>query len=86
MRRAAYERTGGVRGAVGRLAEATYTGLSEPERIAARRILLRLADAGEQETAFVRRRVPMEELDAERDDAHRGRAGGAHGQPARDRG
>ena len=26
MRRAAYERTGGVRGAVGRLAEATYTG------------------------------------------------------------
>ena len=68
MRRAAYERTGGVRGAVGRLAEATYTGLPEPERIAARRILMRLAAAGEQETAFVRRRVPMEELDAERDD------------------
>ncbi len=68
MRRAAYERTGGVRGAVGRLAEATYTRLSEPERIAARRILLRLADAGEQESAFVRRRVPLEELDAERDE------------------
>ena len=49
MRRAAYERTGGVRGAVGRLAEATYARLSEPERTAARRILLRLADAGEQE-------------------------------------
>ena len=32
MRRAAYERTGGVRGAVGRLAEATYARLSEPER------------------------------------------------------
>ncbi len=68
MRRAAYERTGGVRGAVGRLAEATYTRLSEPERIAARRILLRLADAGEQESAFVRRRVPLEELDAEHDE------------------
>jgi WD40 repeat protein/DNA-binding SARP family transcriptional activator len=66
MRRAAYERTGGVRGAVGRLAEATYTRLAEPERIAARRILLRLADAGEQESAFVRRRVPLEELDTER--------------------
>ena len=49
MRRAAYERTGGVRGAVGRLAEPTYARLCEPERIAARRILLRLADAGEQE-------------------------------------
>ena len=68
MRRAAYERTGGVHGAVGRLAEATYTRLSEPERIAARRILLRLADAGEQESAFVRRRVPLEELDSVRDE------------------
>ena len=48
MRRAAYERTGGVRGAVGRLAEATYARLSEPERTAAKRILLRLADAGEE--------------------------------------
>ena len=56
MRRAAYERTGGVRGAVGRLAEATYARLSEPERVAAKRILLRLADAGEQGTSFVRRR------------------------------
>ncbi len=48
MRRAAYERTGGVRGAVGRLAEATYAQLSEPERVAAKRILLRLADAGNE--------------------------------------
>jgi WD40 repeat protein/DNA-binding SARP family transcriptional activator len=67
MRRAAYDRIGGVRGAVGRLAEETYRRLSEPERHAARRILMRLADAGEQETAFVRRRVPREELDLERD-------------------
>ena len=63
LRRAAYERTGGVRGAVGRLAEQTYAGLSEPERGAARAILLRLADAGEHEAAFVRRRMPLDELD-----------------------
>jgi WD40 repeat protein len=63
MRRVAYERTGGVRGAVGRLADDTYTRLAEPERAAARRILLRLADAGEDETSFVRRRVPLDELD-----------------------
>jgi WD40 repeat protein/DNA-binding SARP family transcriptional activator len=67
MRRAAYDRLGGVRGAVGRLAEETYRRLGEPERHAARRILMRLADAGEQETAFVRRRVPRDELDLERD-------------------
>ena len=67
MRRAAYERTGGVRGAVGRLAEATYARLSEPERIAAKRILVRLADAGDEGASFVRRRVPLDELDPERD-------------------
>ena len=67
MRRAAYERTGGVRGAVGRLAEATYARLSEPERIAAKRILVRLADAGDEGASFVRRRVPLNELDPERD-------------------
>jgi WD40 repeat protein/DNA-binding SARP family transcriptional activator len=68
LRRAGYERTGGVRGAVARLGEATYAQLSEPERIAARRILLRLADAGEHETAFVRRRVPLDELEPGRDE------------------
>ncbi len=36
MRHAAYERTGGVRGAVGRLAERTYAQLSEPSSDAAR--------------------------------------------------
>ena len=63
MRRAAYERTGGVRGAVGRLAEATYARLSDQERVAAKRILLRLADAGEQGATFVRRPVSLDELD-----------------------
>ncbi|MGE5635542.1 MAG: hypothetical protein ACM3UV_01185, partial [Nocardioidaceae bacterium] len=68
MRRDGYERTGGVHGAVGRLAERTYARLSEPERVAARRILLRLAHAGEEEATFVRRRVPLDELDRERDE------------------
>jgi WD40 repeat protein len=67
MRRAAYERTGGVRGAVGRLAEATWARLAEPERVAGKRIMLRLADARDEGAAFVRRRVPLEELDPERD-------------------
>ncbi len=43
-------------------------GSSEPERAAARRILLRLADAGEDESAFVRRRVPVDELEAGSDE------------------
>jgi DNA-binding SARP family transcriptional activator len=67
LRRGTYERTGGVRGAVARVAESTYARLSEPGRVAARRILLRLADAGEQGASFVRRRVSIDELDVERD-------------------
>ncbi len=78
MRRAAYERTGGVRGAVGRLAEATYARLSETERIAARRILLRLADAGERGERV--RAAPRSARGARRRArrGHRGRAGGPH--------
>jgi WD40 repeat protein/DNA-binding SARP family transcriptional activator len=67
MRKAGYERTGGVRGAVGRLGERTYTRLSEPERNAARRVLLRLAYAGDDDATFVRRRVSLDELDPGRD-------------------
>ncbi len=62
LRAQAHERTGGVRGAVARLAEDAYRRLSEPEAAAARRILVRLADAG-GEIAFVRRRVSPSELD-----------------------
>ena len=43
----AYRRSGGVRGAVGRLAEAAYGQLNEPERRAARNVMLRLV-AGEE--------------------------------------
>ena len=64
---AGYERTGGVRGAVARLAEAAYERLDPAQQAIARRILLRLAgeDAG---GGAVRRRVALEELDADRDD------------------
>jgi WD40 repeat protein/class 3 adenylate cyclase len=66
MRLAARERTGGVRGAVARLAETSYEGLSPSERDAARTILLRLVGEGEGESA-VRRRVEVSEFDVERD-------------------
>ena len=56
----AYRASGGVRGAVGRLAEAAYAQLTEPERRAARNVLLRLV-AGD-EGALARRRVPYAEL------------------------
>ena len=54
-----YEQTGGVRGAVARLAEAAYTSLDEGQQERARRILLRLAGDGD-----VRLRVPLTELDS----------------------
>ena len=67
LRLAAYERTGGVRGAVARLAEGAYDRLDPAQRTVAKSILLRLAgeDAG---AGTVRRRVPLDELDADRDD------------------
>jgi WD40 repeat protein len=61
----AYERTGGIRGAVGRLAEESFGRLEGPEREAARGMLLRLA-AGEGE-AVSRRRVPIEEFEPDTD-------------------
>ncbi len=63
-----YERTGGVRGAVARLAEASYGQLSRSEREAAKTVLLRLVGEGEGESA-VRRRVPISEFDIDRDPA-----------------
>jgi len=60
----AYDRTGGVRGAVARLAEATYERFDPEQREEARRIMLRLAGDGD-----VRARVPIGELNG----AHRAR-------------
>jgi WD40 repeat protein/DNA-binding SARP family transcriptional activator/energy-coupling factor transporter ATP-binding protein EcfA2 len=61
---AAYERTGGVRGAVSRYAEATLHTLPEDEQPVARRIVLRLVAGGDGE-AITRRRATLVELDAD---------------------
>ena len=65
---AGYERSGGVRGAVARLAETAYGRLDPAQQAIARRILLRLAgeDAG---GGAVRRRVALDELEADHDEA-----------------
>jgi WD40 repeat protein len=63
LTRAAYERSGGVRGAVSRLAESAYGEMSEPEQAAARAALLRLTDETAPDGAAVRRRVPLSEFD-----------------------
>jgi WD40 repeat protein len=64
LRLATYERTGGVRGAVARMAERAYGRLDPADQRAARRILLRLTgDVGVG--AHVRRRVPLAELEGE---------------------
>jgi DNA-binding SARP family transcriptional activator/WD40 repeat protein len=58
-----YVATGGVQGAVARLAERAYQRLSPARRDLARRILLRLAAPGDGDT-MVRRRAPRAELAA----------------------
>jgi WD40 repeat protein/DNA-binding SARP family transcriptional activator len=69
MRYEVYERSGGVSGAVARLAEDAYQRLSPAERLRARPMLLRLAGADdEQAEGFVRRRVPLDELELDRDE------------------
>jgi WD40 repeat protein/DNA-binding SARP family transcriptional activator len=61
-----YLRSGGVEGAVARLAEDAYGRLDLNEQAAAKRILLRLAATGEGPET-VRRRAPIEEFDLNRD-------------------
>jgi WD40 repeat protein/DNA-binding SARP family transcriptional activator len=62
----AYERIGGVRGAVGRHAEAAVASLDDNGRQIARRVLLRLVAGGDGEP-LTRRRVSRGELDADSD-------------------
>jgi WD40 repeat protein/class 3 adenylate cyclase len=62
IRMEAHEQTGGVRGAVSRLAETSYEQLSPVEQEAARRVFLRLVASGEGETV-TRRRVELDEFD-----------------------
>ena len=67
LRLSSYERTGGVRGSLARLAEAAYERLDAAQQAVARRILLRLA-GDDTQGAPVRCRVPLVEFDADRDD------------------
>jgi WD40 repeat protein/class 3 adenylate cyclase len=67
MTLASYRETGGVQGAVARLAEAAYGRLSGERKRLARAMLLRLAGPIVGETV-VRRRVPLAELDVEHDE------------------
>jgi WD40 repeat protein/class 3 adenylate cyclase/energy-coupling factor transporter ATP-binding protein EcfA2 len=66
IRLEAYLQTGGVRGAVARLAEAVYGGFAVERQAITRAVMLRLAAPGEGDTT-VRRRVPLAEFDAARD-------------------
>lgn len=65
---AAYRASGGLHGAIARLAERTWSALDPHRRSVARSILLRLAGPGEG-SGLVRRRVALAELDADRDPA-----------------
>ena len=65
LRLAAYASSGGVQGAVARLAEDAFIGLDPGQQAIARELLLRLADEDES-GAIVRRRVALDELDAKR--------------------
>jgi WD40 repeat protein/DNA-binding SARP family transcriptional activator len=56
-----YRASGGVDGAVARLAEEAYTRLTEEERLVARRLMLRLASGAED--SLVRRRLSLAELE-----------------------
>jgi WD40 repeat protein len=62
---ASYRESGGVHGAVARLAESTYARVPDERKQLVRAIMLRLVGEGEGE-APVRRRAPLAELDLER--------------------
>ncbi len=64
LRIAGYEETGRVRGAVARLAEGAFGRLDEAQQAIARDVLLRLAEIDEDGNVE-RRRLPLDELDAE---------------------
>jgi WD40 repeat protein/DNA-binding SARP family transcriptional activator len=66
LRYQSYRTSGGVRGAVGRLAEQAYARLDGSEQEVTRAIMLRLC-SGDAATV-VRRRVPLGELDVDRDE------------------
>ncbi len=64
---AAYRESGGVHGAVARLAEGTYARIPDERKPLVRALMLRLVGEGEGD-APVRRRAPLAELDLERNE------------------
>ena len=64
---AAYRESGGVHGAVARLAEGTYARVPDERKPLVRALMLRLVGEGEGDAA-VRRRAPLAELDLERNE------------------
>jgi WD40 repeat protein/DNA-binding SARP family transcriptional activator/class 3 adenylate cyclase len=56
-----YRAAGGVNGALARMAEDAYAALPAGPRAAARRLLLRLCDAGDEGDLSLRRRLPIAE-------------------------
>jgi WD40 repeat protein/tRNA A-37 threonylcarbamoyl transferase component Bud32 len=61
---AVYRESGGVQGAVARLAEGTYARIPDEHRLLVRAVMLRLVGEGEGDAA-VRRRAPLAEFDLE---------------------
>ena len=66
LRLDAYRESGGVRGAVARIAEEAYKGFTPAQQETARRILLRLASVEGDDA--VRRRAPLAELELDTDE------------------
>ena len=66
LRLETYRESGGVRGAVARIAEEAYEGFTPDQQQTARSILLRLASADGDDA--VRRRAPLSELELETND------------------
>ena len=64
---AAYRESGGVHGAVARMAEGTYARIPDEHRQLVRAVMLRLVGEGESHES-VRRRAPLAELDLERNE------------------
>jgi WD40 repeat protein len=64
---ATYRESGGVHGAIARLAEGTYARIPDGRKPTLRAIMLRLVGEGEGDAA-VRRRAPLAELDLERNE------------------
>ena len=57
-----YRASGGVRGAIARMAEDVFTAMPEPQQTLTWRMMVRLADASNTTSFDVRRRVPIEHL------------------------